>query len=91
MMVSLWRWIKLKLNEGELICPYCKGSGYIYRKPKWGVKETLSCPLCGTAGKVDWIRNIVGPDPRMPQQYWRDKSYARKIFDWLHRMIYERV
>jgi len=83
MMVLLRRWLKLKLKEGELVCPECKGSGYKVHKPKWGVKETISCPLCGSAGKVDWIRNAIGPDPTRPQQYWLDKSYARKIFEWL--------
>lgn len=92
MMASLRRRLKLKLREGELVCPDCKGSGYIYRNPRWGVKETVSCPLCGSDGKVDWIRNIIGPDPRMPQQYWLDESYARKVYDWfINRMKYERI
>jgi len=86
-MMALFRWLKLKLREGELVCPDCKGSGYTHRKPGWGIKETFSCPLCGTDGKVDWIRNVIGPDPRMPQQYWLDNSYARKFFDWFTNRI----
>lgn len=78
------RRVKKNLKDGEVICSRCNGMGYEKRNAGWGKQERLSCALCDAEGKVDWIRNIIGPDYAMPQQYWLDRSYARIIFDWLY-------
>jgi hypothetical protein len=75
--------IKRKLKEGEVICSRCKGLGFEFREAGWGRQERLSCALCGSDGKVDWIRNVIGPDHAMPQQYWLERSFARMFYDWL--------
>jgi DnaJ-class molecular chaperone len=43
----------LKLEEWEVVCNKCEGSGksWIYTTP---------CTKCQGKGKVDWIENIVG-------------------------------
>jgi len=55
------------LEDGEVICSRCKGSGLLNetglvgvelpKDPSFIVFECYAC--CGT-GKVDWITNIVG-------------------------------
>jgi len=54
----------LVLNEGEVICPKCNGSGlcdnnYIPDVPVFGV---YTCFKCNGKGKLDWIENIKGPN-----------------------------
>lgn len=49
------------LEEGELICKKCEGSGSWPKK--FATLEDPSfarCPKCQGAGIVDWIENIVG-------------------------------
>ena len=82
MMASL-RKLKIKLNEGEVICSRCKGRGYEFRKAGWGKQERLSCALCDSIGKFDWIKNIIGPNAAMPQQYWLERSFLRISYDWI--------
>jgi len=46
----------INLEEGEMICDKCEGSGtsWIYTTP---------CSKCQGQGKVDWVENIVGKKP----------------------------
>jgi len=58
----------MKLNKelGEVKCPKCKGTGKITVKlkgiEKHGISEITDfpCSKCNSAGKLDWIENIVG-------------------------------
>ncbi|MCK5613597.1 hypothetical protein KAR91_67635 [Candidatus Pacearchaeota archaeon] len=47
-----------KLEEGEMVCNQCEGSGksWIY---------TTLCSKCQGHGKVDWVENIVGRKPAL--------------------------
>jgi DnaJ-class molecular chaperone len=57
------------MNEGELICDKCKGSGM-----SW---FNSICKKCQGTGKVDWIENIIGKKmiERIPTQQ-AIKAYA---------------
>ena len=90
-MMALLRRMRIKLNDGEVICSRCKGSGYEKRRLRWGTQEKLSCALCDARGKVDWIRNVVGPDYAIPQQYWIQRSFLRIAFDWLSTNLFRCV
>ena len=50
----------MKLNEGEVICGGCKGSGVVRA---WNVAytamKTVVCGQCKGKGKIDWITNIM--------------------------------
>jgi len=43
----------IKLSEGEVICPLCKGSGV---NPEY---EGYICCKCNGNGKVDWVTNAT--------------------------------
>ena len=51
------------INEGEEICPKCKGKG---RVPKNGkilsssATMMLRCNICSGDGKIDWVEKVVG-------------------------------
>ena len=47
----------IELNDGEMICSRCDGSGVHYNRND---KSTFVCSKCNGDGKLDWIENIVG-------------------------------
>jgi hypothetical protein len=47
---------ELVLNEGEMICDKCEGTGE-------GDSNWSRCKKCLGAGKVDWIENAMGGKP----------------------------
>jgi len=49
---------ELKLKEGELLCPLCKGSGV----HKDGI---YVCDKCNGTKKVDWISNAITSKKRL--------------------------
>jgi DnaJ-class molecular chaperone len=51
----------MKLNEGEVLCDNCNGSGeslFPYQALK---KE---CTKCQGDGKLDWVEAVVGKKPK---------------------------
>ena len=54
--------MKIKCEEGELICDKCEGRGSI---PSIQNPQTMAstCSKCLGAGKVDWVENILGKKP----------------------------
>jgi len=44
------------LNEGELICDECEGTGY---SRKVNI-ICFKCPKCDGKGKLDWVTNAMG-------------------------------
>jgi len=49
----------VKLEEGEVKCPKCKGKAYTREENGF---KTL-CSKCMGYGKLDWIENVVGVRP----------------------------
>ncbi len=56
----------MKVEEGEMACNDCKGTGNI----EFNADVLITCIKCQGAGKVDWIENIVGKKllERIPTQ-----------------------
>lgn len=51
---------KPTLDPGDIICPKCKGTGWIVGEKDWDYR----CDRCWGAGKLDWIERIMGkPSP----------------------------
>jgi DnaJ-class molecular chaperone len=46
-----------KLEEGEIVCPKCNGTG---RKGEVTAYGWYGCPKCRGNGYLDWVENIVG-------------------------------
>jgi RecJ-like exonuclease len=44
--------MNIKLEEGEMICPICKGTGN-------DINDIYICRKCDGIGKIDWISNAV--------------------------------
>lgn len=76
----------MKLNPGEVICDQCKGTGHPnnnkidYNSRFYFVPPTV-CDKCNGVGKLDWIENIVGKQPRMLSANWSvDFSTAEQLY-----------
>jgi len=48
------------LNEGEVCCDKCNGSGYIENNQKECRTFRIICDKCNGDGKLDWIENVLG-------------------------------
>lgn len=48
----------MELEEGEVICPRCNGTGYDPNQGTYWPKQY--CKKCRGNKKIDWIENIVG-------------------------------
>jgi DnaJ-class molecular chaperone len=51
------------INEGERLCPKCRGRGRVPRCGPWSQKYKVSylrCDECLGDGKIDWIEDVVG-------------------------------
>jgi len=67
------------MTDGKLICDLCHGSGtYSHRDDLDG-----ECPKCHGEGKLDWVENVVGKDPRPKNPY-----LGQTIFDNNDNSIY---
>lgn len=54
------------LRQGDIICPKCKGHGFVDVEPDidWKTDWEVQCNKCWGAGKLDWIERIMGkPNP----------------------------
>jgi hypothetical protein len=63
---------KIKLEEGECLCPKCNGVGEVYTSK--GIQGNTICTKCWGAGKLDWIEMIMGASyifhvPRLRKVY----------------------
>ena len=57
----------IKLEEGEIICSKCNGSGESYTDPIYvEYFGNKSCKKCKGKGKLDWIEVIVGKKHIVP-------------------------
>lgn len=57
------------LSAGDVVCPKCKGTGWLTGKNEW----EIYCDKCYGAGKLDWVERIMGkpaPKPRTLQGNW---------------------
>jgi len=63
-----------KLEEGEVVCPRCKGKGWT---AMWGVEYKETCDKCFGIGKLDWVENVVGKQEFFEDDYYtlRDGNY----------------
>ena len=51
----------VKINEGEVVCDKCKGSGKLIPDSyNLYTPYPRECDKCFGCGKLDWIENIVG-------------------------------
>jgi RecJ-like exonuclease len=50
--------MNIKLKEGEMICPICKGIGN-------DINDIYICGKCDGIGKIDWISNAVIKNKKM--------------------------
>ena len=74
-----------KLKEGEVICRWCEGSGFIY-----GVGHSYkTCDKCFGIGKLDWIDNAKGGKTPKMFQFGIDSSAAMStVFGTsIHKLI----
>lgn len=59
----------VKLKEGEMYCPECKGSSLsisirTFESGKFkGQRKLMACPICHATGKMDWIQFVFGELP----------------------------
>lgn len=49
-----------ELEDYEVICPQCKGTGKSKSWEAGGFIITPECPKCLGEGKFDWIQRVVG-------------------------------
>ena len=58
-----YEYAEIELEDGEVICPECKGDGVVRA---WNVAytsmRTVTCLRCFGTKKLDWIDMIVGKD-----------------------------
>ena len=57
------------LNEGEVICDKCNGTGF------WE-KNGLQCYKCLGKGKLDWVTNVMGGRRRPLVAQWGTSSMS---------------
>ena len=53
----------MELEEGEIICLECNGSGrqgFTISHSKGSERLTINCQQCDGDGKFDWIENVLG-------------------------------
>jgi len=60
----------IELNKGEKFCDKCKGKGVVLNRhkalrPPYKTIKYLECNKCLGAGKLDWVEEIVGKNPRI--------------------------
>jgi len=65
----------VELEPGEVICDQCKGTGHpnnneIDYNDKFYFNVPHACDKCNGSGKLDWIENIVGKNPRKLTGDW---------------------
>jgi len=53
----------MKLEEYEIICPKCNGSGLDQTRDQTGINK-YHCQKCNGTGRLDWIENIIGKRKR---------------------------
>jgi len=78
--------MSMKLEEGEVICPQCEGTG----KPNNNKFENFYlvpkvCDKCHGSGKLDWIENIVGK--KEPAQT-RNMKFLNELYGSFSHKIY---
>ncbi len=50
--------MNIKLREGEMICPVCKGTGN-------DTNDIYICGKCDGMGKIDWVSNAIIKSKKM--------------------------
>lgn len=61
---------ELVLNEGEMICDKCEGTGEDSSQSASSVYSfTRFCKKCLGTGKVDWVENAMGKKPNKESNF----------------------
>lgn len=60
------------LNEGEVICDKCNGTGF------WGENDLKEhqCYKCLGKGKLDWVTNVMGGRRKPLVAHWETSSIS---------------
>ena len=66
------------LNEGEVICDKCKGSGY---SREYGLLRGLKCDKCQGKGKLDWVSNAMGSSDIEVCKVWGQKTLSLRNYN----------
>lgn len=67
----------IKLKEGELICPICKGKGHLD-------KSIYVCEKCDGNGIVDWVSNVI---TRKKKRTALDKINIKRMLIHLQSLV----
>ena len=50
----------MNLEEGNQICPKCRGVGRIWYNKRRRMGYRVFCPKCKGTGKLDWVELLMG-------------------------------
>lgn len=64
----LLKGMRPRLEEGEVFCDRCNGTGIVDNTKGSG---TYNCRKCLGTGKLDWIENVVGKSNDKPRKIKR--------------------
>ena len=73
----------MKLKDGEIICPECKGTGRESESTisAAGYEMTFECKKCQGDGKFDWVERVMGKTPRPFDMETIYATMAKQIAD----------
>lgn len=73
-----------KLNPGDILCYNCNGS-----KVDSDTLGHYFCKVCHGTGKLDWIENIVGKEPKPPSVM--DRVNVKRMVDYVRKIVYKEL
>ena len=67
------------LNEGEIFCDKCNGTGYKKDAILSNLNFDIYCNKCLGEGKLDWIENIVGKKSNSNTVFVSPGVYTKEV------------